>query len=99
MSEDTTPEVAAAETAPLRHGHYATYANHNCRCGLCREAHNRWHREYRQTENGKKRTTLANRKSRRIQQAAAFYIKENMPEVYANIVESVNNELNEGTDQ
>lgn len=95
MSEEQTPQNPTPEVETVPHGNYATYSNHNCRCDLCREAHNRWHREYRLTENGRKRTTLANRKSRRIQQAAAFYMKENLPEVYANIVQTVNNELTE----
>lgn len=95
MSEDQAQAPTTPET-PLRHGNYATYSNHNCRCELCREAHNRWHREYRLTANGRRRTTIANRKSRRIQQQAATYVRENLPEIYQNIVKTIEAEL-EGT--
>lgn len=74
----------------IKHGHYSTYSNHNCRCEACRQAHNQWHREYRASSNGRERALLANRRSRRIQQEAASWLKNNHPREYAEIVVMVN---------
>lgn len=88
MSEETP----TTETT-VKHGHYATYSNHGCRCDECRAAHNAWHREYRNTDNGRRRTMTANRKSRLIQQRATAHLKQYHPDVYAAIVNQVNIEV------
>lgn len=79
----------------IKHGYYATYSNHGCRCNRCKEAHAAWHRMYRQSDSGRERTVKANRKSRRIQQKAADFLRSNYPEHYAKIVEAVNESLND----
>lgn len=79
----------------IKHGNYATYSNHGCRCDACRAAHNEWHRQYRSSEVGKKRALLANRRSRRIQQEASAYLKRILPEEYSKIVTKVTIEFME----
>jgi len=79
----------------VKHGNYATYSNHGCRCDECREAHNQWHRNYRSSATGKKRALIANRRSRRIQQEATAYLKQNSPDVYSQIVSKVTIEFME----
>ena len=79
----------------IKHGNYATYSNHGCRCDECRTAHNEWHRQYRSSEVGKKRALLANRRSRRIQQESASYLKRVLPEAYSKIVAEVTIEFME----
>lgn len=77
----------------VKHGSYATYTNQHCRCDLCREAHNNWHRQYRSSGGGHARTLLANRRSRKIQQEATAYLKQHHPAVYEEIVARVHQEL------
>lgn len=80
-------------TRTVKHGSYATYSNYGCRCELCREAHNNWHRSYRASGSGHARTLLANRRSRKIQQEATAYLKQNHPAVYEEIVARVHREI------
>lgn len=80
-------------TKPVKHGYYATYSNRGCRCLACKEAHAAWHRQYRRSANGKSTTVKANRKSRRIQQQAAEFLRVYYPDLYATIVSRVNEGL------
>ena len=91
MSEETTP----TDTAGLKHGFYATYSNHGCRCDECRTAHNAWHRQYRNTDNGRRRTMAANRKSRLVQQRSTAYLREHNPEAFAAILAEVETEVSQ----
>jgi len=86
---DSTPDKA------VNHGNYSTYSNHGCRCDDCRRAHNEWHRSYRSSARGKQRALIANRRSRRIQQEAAAFLKETNPEAYSQIVSRITIEMME----
>jgi hypothetical protein len=78
---------------PIAHGKYATYSNYACRCDDCRKAHNEWHRQYRQTEGGRKRTLVANRKARLVQTECAEWLKQNHPDIYNSIADAVNEKV------
>lgn len=80
---------------PMKHGNYSTYSNYHCRCDECRDAHKEWHRQYRSSGSGHARTLLANRRSRKVQQEAAAFLKEQHPDVYQNIVNRVHQEITE----
>ena len=93
--ENTTPEMSTPVKADINHGFYATYSNHGCRCTECRDAHTAWQRNYRNSEKGRKRTSAANRKSRRTQQLCTQYLKVNFPEINAMIQLQAKNEANQ----
>lgn len=69
----------------LTHGTYASYTNTKCRCDLCREAAREYMRKYRMTEQGRKKSRIYAQISARRNARAAQWLKDNFPEVWAQI--------------
>lgn len=74
----------------MRHGTRSTYVHHKCRCEECRAAQAKYQREmYSAGKINANYKNKMNKLSRKRQQAATRWVKENHPDVWNDIVAGV----------
>jgi hypothetical protein len=72
-------------TCPLGLGNGSGYTNHGCRCTECTEAHSADVQAYRSTPEGRAAVRASNERARRRKALAAKWVRENRPDVWADI--------------
>jgi hypothetical protein len=72
------------------HGTYACYTNSKCRCELCAGAAREYMRKYRQTEQGRQKSRFYTHLAAKRASRAASWLKENNPDVWAEICLEIN---------
>lgn len=63
---------------------YTTYTHHKCRCDGCTAALREWMRQYRKKKGG---MTTADHASRRASDAAAKWVRHNLPDVWDHLMD------------
>lgn len=69
----------------LKHGSCTTYTYHGCRCDECKRAQREYMRSYRSTRQGRRRTNVNNAAAAARAWRAAQWVRENRPDVWADI--------------